>query len=714
MRGVPVPPRGAWALLGVAVCATLRLAAQEPRATALRAHAGPAPTFVGRVLDAATLRPVAGAEVLVIAGRDTVRVRAGEVGEWRAPARGVGPWRVRVRFPGYAPLTLGAAEAPATFEHRLAPAALALDAVVVSSARREQRLKDAVATIELISRRDLEATAAPDIAAVLAEQTGIQLDGGVPAGAGLQLQGLGSQRVLILLDGQPLGGRLNGTFDVSRLPTSMLERIEVVKGPQSTLYGTDAMGGVINLVTRKAGASEGAGTLSLLGGSVGRRDATVDGTGRRGRFAWSADGGLRLLDLVPGRADDGQTFANRGHAQGRAEWRPDSGVTVFASGFGMGEAQRYLTGQLFRFADNRQYAGRAGVTWQRGNHRIQPLVHWTQFTHLSRAALGPQPVADSGARDRQTLAELELTYNGPNPLGMLDAGLEVRQDAIRADRVPGARSLDQAEPYAQLTMVRGTLSVVPGMRATFNRQWGRFLTPRVAVLWRPLEPLAVRGNWGTGFRAPDFKELYLEFVNPSVGYAVRGNPDLRPETSRNVSLGLEWAQDVWFARVNGFRNTFRDFIETGAQDALGTFTYGNVARGTTAGADAEAGYAHGAWRAEVGWSWLSARDASTGRPLLNRPPQSGRALLAWARGGWRTSATVIHTGATPIARDPIAGGLVERTPFTRTDLRLAKVIGRTTWQAGLDNAFDAQLGQDWPGFTGRVWYAGASWTVGRR
>src|SRR5690606_31856559 len=108
-------------------------------------------------------------------------------------------------------------------------APLPLDHMVVTAARREQRLKDAVTTTEIISRADIERTGATDIAAVLLEQTGIELQGGHPAGNGVMLQGIGSERVLVLLDGQPMAGRISGVFDIARIPVSMIERVEVVR-----------------------------------------------------------------------------------------------------------------------------------------------------------------------------------------------------------------------------------------------------------------------------------------------------------------------------------------------------------------------------------------------------------------------------------------------------------------------------------------------------
>ena len=125
----------------------------------------------------------------------------------------------------------------------------------------------------------------------------------------------------------------------------------------------------------------------------------------------------------------------------------------------------------------------------------------------------------------------------------------------------------------------------------------------------------------------------MEFLNigPGFGYTVRGNPDLEPEVSRNVTASVEWAGDRTHLRVQAFENRFDDFIETVAvADSAGitVFTYGNVDDGFTRGLEIEAGITRGGWRLEGGYSLLRAERAETGEPLLGRPRNSARATLA--------------------------------------------------------------------------------------
>ena len=281
----------------------------------------------GRVVSAATGQGIGGAEVR-LAGTDTVVVRTDAGGEWATRALRPGRYAVRVRMLGHvaaqdvADMAGGGAWRR---EFRLQPVALALDEIVVTGARREQRLQDAVTTTELVSRDAIERSGASDIASVLTEQTGIQLQGGHPAGSGVMLQGIGSERVLVLLDGQPVAGRISGVFDISRIPTAMVERVEVVKGPQSTLYGTDAMGGVVNIITRTPPAGVVGAALTATAGSQARRDGTARVTLGRGAFAsmspLSAPIPLDQVEPVGGRhvgaAHRGEQARLRGGADGR-------------------------------------------------------------------------------------------------------------------------------------------------------------------------------------------------------------------------------------------------------------------------------------------------------------------------------------------------------------------------------------------------------------
>ncbi len=694
---------GTSALSPITVHAQSRSAAGAPARAAIH----------GIVRDAGSGAPVADAMITAIAGPDSLRAQSAADGTFHLALASDARVTLHVRRLGFAPrrLTIDRMGGDA-LRIDLTPLALQLDATVITAARREQRLADAVVPIELVSRAEIERSGASDVASVLTEQLGVQLEGGVPAGAGVQLQGLGTNRVLILLDGQPLVGRINGNLDLSRLPTASLERIEVIKGPQSTLYGSDAMGGVINLVTRRPAHGRTDVSLQAVGGSRGRRD--VNGSLLRGAERWDAglDAGHRSLQLAPGVPGNTGAFAERYEATPQLRMRPNDTWQVEAGGLFLTEQQRYRIGQLFRFADRNQMAARAGATWQHGARRGGILLYRSRFDHLARSSTLDQPQNNDGDRDRQVLTELEITYSGPVHRAIVDAGVEIRREAIVADRIDGhRREFDAVEPFAQMTVGGNRFAVTPGARFTWNERWGNYATPRVAALWRPVESVSIRGTVGRGFRAPDFKELYLSFSNPQAGYAVEGNEQLRPETSTSAQLNVEYAADRLYGRVSVYGNQLRDFIESVEGNAAGLFTYGNVARAETRGVEGEVGVTAGRLRLEGGGSYLDARDLRTGRVLLGRPRWSGRLSASAGRVlGARLSATLVHTGVTPTQRAEDGTVLSTQPDFTRLDLRAARPVGAgLELSLGLDNAFDRQLGQSWPGFTGRQWYGGVTW-----
>lgn len=686
-------------------------------APSARAQGSPRPEIRGVIRDASSGLPVGNADVRVIVGADTIRATSVEDGSFRftlAPSVS-SPVQLHVRRLGFAPRRQLVVSTDRTaLEVSLTPLALQLDATVITAARREQKLKDAVVPIELVSRAEIERSGATDVASVLSEQLGVQLEGGLPAGSGVQLQGLGTNRVLILLDGQPLIGRINGNLDLSRLPTSNIERIEVIKGPQSTLYGSDAMGGVINLVSRKASVGRTDASLQAIGGTRGRLDLNGSMLTGGERVQGGVDVGVRSLQLAPGIAGDAGTFAERRELAPQLKLRLTDEWHVESGGLLLEERQRYRTGQLFRFTDRTQLAARVGATFQKGSQRAGLLLYRSRFDHLARASTLDKPQSEAGERDRQELTELELTWSGALPRAVIDAGIEMRRESIVADRVDSLRrGLNTVEPFAQVTVGNDRLAVTPGARFTWNERWGNYATPRLATLWRPREALSLRATIGRGFRAPDFKELYLAFANPQAGYAVQGNTDLRPETSTSVQLNAEYAASGFFVRATAFENRLRDFIEFVDAGTAGLFTYGNVANARTRGVETEAGLTAGRVRVESGVTFLDTRDMRTLRTLLGRPRWSGRVSASAGQVlGARVSATLLYTGATPSQRDDAGLAVATQPEFTRLDVRLARPIGRgVDVSMGIDNAFNRELGAAWPGFTGRQWYGGVTWSA---
>jgi outer membrane receptor for ferrienterochelin and colicins len=684
------------------------LAAQSPAASALR----------GRVLDRETGEPLSAAEIGLVG--QAAQTTSDADGNWSLADLPAGAHRLHVRRIGYAPATLRVSLTPndtSSVEVRLAASALPLDEIVVTAARREQRLADVTVPTEIVTRENIEATGASNLAAALTEQTGIQFDGGHPSGSGVMLQGLSNERVLVLVDGQPLYGRISGTLDLARLPTAIVDRVEIVKGPQAALYGSEAMGGVVNVVTRPPEGVGLNGGARLVAGSAGRREAGATGELRSGAISALADVGRRDVERAAGRPEETGALAERLDVSGRVTWQADSNFSLEVGGLVLDERQRWPSGTQNEFADNTQVNARVSGDWRSGEHHLRPTIYLSRFEHLSRRSAFSQPIAGTGDRQDQRLVEAEVLY-GTRVFGQaLDAGVEMKQEQISSTdgRIEGGtRTLYSAEPFAQLDWSAQRWSVAPGVRLSWNERWGSTLSPRLAVRYRMSDALSIRAGAGRGFRAPDFKELYLQFINDAAGYAVYGNHNLQPEHSTNLTGGIEWTGTRLYGRAQGFWNDLHDFIETRpmADDGSGLllFQYANVARARTYGAELEAGVVLPIARIEAGYAWLGTEDEATGEPLLGRPEHSARLVTTVSPArGLRASVSGIYTGVTPMERDETGAIVSEREGFLRIDARVAQ---RLPWglelSLGADNLFDRRP-DAWADAVGREWYLGLTW-----
>jgi outer membrane receptor for ferrienterochelin and colicins len=512
---------------------------------------------------------------------------------------------------------------------------------------------------------------------------------------------------------------------VSRIPVAVVERVEVVKGAQSTLYGTEAMGGVINIITRRPDAGTRSAALSVTAGTQGRRDATARVAGGLGDLTSSVDVSRRRTLTTPGLASDVGALAERLDGALKLRWSPDSARAVEASVLALDERQRWRSGTFYSFGDNVQLNARVGGTFAVGRHRFSPALMSSSWDHVARSSSRPLPIeGDAGDRQLQRVHQGEFLYGARFGSTALDLGTQVRIDEIETARVPGGlRSLTTVEPFGQLELTpTPRLTLLPGVRMSSSTRWGTNVAPRMAARWQPLERLTFRASVGDGFRAPDFKELFLFFQNTNAGYAVQGDPDLRPESSRSTMFGAELATANGFVRAQLFHNAFEDFIETriiSDPDAPPVYQYANVDDGSTRGLELEAGAnlaTVARLRVEGAYSRLATRDDATGQALLGRPEHTARLTLAGVLPlGLRASVTGLHTGRTPMTRDPDSGAISAwRDAFTRVDVRLARALPFTDRAAeivlGADNLFDTRPAE-WAGFTARHVYTSLSWSL---
>lgn len=450
-----------------------------------------------------------------------------------------------------------------------------LDTITVTTPlRRVSSLQRSTSSVTIIEADDIRKSAAVDLPSLLKIHTGVSvsMNGGIGASGGAAIRGTKPSQTLVLLNGVRIGSATNGSVSLFNIPLDSIERIEVAKGAHSAQYGADAIGGIINIITRSGGVcADGSSscttaTLGVMHPWGGR--ASVDTAGRT-ESGWDYAFGGSLFGT---RGYDFTTPAFSGHEPDDDGFGQASGHYSVSKEFDWGRL--YSSGLASRARtqyDNRPraadpvglnetetdtLAGKIGV-------RLDHSESWNTTLELSagadKATNFRDGVSEENVFETARFGVLALTEKS-FATGALDhvlgVGAEAYREQIDSTGNYTVKRRDLAALFGQYSLEFGDLTVDSGLRFDHNEQFGDATTYNIGASYALLPELTLRASHGTGFRAPSFNDLYFQ---QSFGV---GNPDLRPERSRSWEAGLNWHPTAATSLDLAFyRNRIKDQIE---------------------------------------------------------------------------------------------------------------------------------------------------------
>ena len=537
---------------------------------------------------------------------------------------------------------IAAAQSTPRDSTRLAP--------VVVTATRVQTTVNAPVSATVLSGDSLRARGITHLADALRLVPGVTVASSSSFGsqASLFVRGGQGNYVRVLLDGVPLN-EPGGAFDVGSLTLDNIDRVEVVRGPASVLYGADAVTGVIQLFSRTA-AGGTRGSASLEGGSYGSRDVALSGGTSLHRITLNA--------TVADRGSDGILAFNNGYRNRSAGTSvrilPDARTEATLSARWQHVVYHAPTESDGTVADhNAENTDHRLVLAFNGRRVLTPRLtaSWNLASgeNSPRSNDGPDNAGDTlgfyGFFSRGTVtrrsADLQLTARA-GASQTLTLGAEASRDHERSssrslseygedDGAFVAARNDRALYLQAVGAVAGRGSYQLGARLDDNSAFGTFRTLRLGAAWQLAGAWRARGAVGSAFRAPSF------FENFATGY-VNGNPALVPERTRSSELGVEGALAGVTVSVVGFRQRFADLIQYTSRTASPTApNYLNVAGASADGVETEfAAMLPAGVRGQLSYTWTRTRvtDAGfdegaganlvLGQPLIRRPARAAR------------------------------------------------------------------------------------------
>jgi len=582
-----------------------------------------------------------------------------------------------------------------------------LDTVVVTATRTTVTVDASLAPVEVIDADAIRRSQATSLGDLLRGRAGINVSnqGGEGKLSTLFVRGAESDHVLVLVDGVRIGSATSGLASFQDLPIALIDRIEIVRGPRSSLYGSDAIGGVIQIFTRHD-RGEPTFRFHVGGGSHGRREGGIGFGGGNDRGWFGFDAGLLETDgidacrgagfpVFAGCFVDGQTdrdgYDNRAVSLRGGIDIGDS-VTLQAHALHVSGHNEY-DGSFVDNSDIVQQAVGTQFQWKAGDAFTLTVAAGSN-KDSSDNFLGDAPMGFFSSRRDTASVQADFV---PAEGQTITAGVDWLRDRISSDTdYDDKRRADRAA-FAQYQGRFGAQDVQLALRHDDNDQFGGKTTGNAAWGIAFGDGWRVTAGYGTAFKAPTFNELYYPFF---------GNPALRPESSRTAEAGLAWRGERVGLHLDAFETRVKDLIAYDASLGLPN----NLDEARLRGAELRADATLWDWTLAGSASWLDAENLAVGpnrgNDLPRRARETARLDLDRAFGAFRVGLTGVAEGKRwdDVANTRRLGG------FATLDLRGEyRIADAWTLQAGVANVFDRR-------YETASYYnqAGRTWTLALR
>ncbi|WP_046744698.1 TonB-dependent receptor plug domain-containing protein [Kordia zhangzhouensis] len=489
-----------------------------------------------------------------------------------------------------------------------------LEDVIITATRTKRQLSSLPLPASIVLKKDLEAINAVRLSDILNEQSGLITVPDFGGGEGIQMQGLDAAYTLILIDGVPLIGRSAGTLDLDRITVGNIKQIEIIKGASSSLYGNEALGGVINIITEtpKYGIN---GSLQQRTASFETYDTRADIGYKNDQFSISgfinrySSGGYDLNNNSVGNTVE--PFENY-TISSKATYHFSDKTDVFFSGRFFTQQQDYIASESLQgesdinewnmhsklthtFNDKWESSLEFYVTNYRASEFLDDTSNNTRFSEatFNQTMIRPEFRTVYKASEKTSyIAGIGYTYE------TLDRTYFNEKPQFKA---PYVYAQYDGNPLERL-------NVIIGARFDNHNVYASQFSPKLALRYEISPKLAVKGAVGYGFKAPDFRQLYFNFTNATVGYTVVGydvvseviaqlaaegqianqvvpvstfSSELKPESSLAINIGFDYQPTKTLSlQANLFRNSIDNLIDTrviaNKTNGQNVFSYTNV------------------------------------------------------------------------------------------------------------------------------------------